>query len=139
MGDEEEDEAEAKYSSFIVKETGAKCEVLYIPTDVRVNSAKLQSIVLDHWKLELPTTMIKCDAGTVHPKSFATPKLCTLKTVTGREPFKVFWEDALHHAKIAGCKEGDEQIQFAEDIIVRTVPSLGGISKPPTHSSPRSI
>ena len=109
----EEEDATALYSNFTVKESGRKCEVLYIPDGIRVTAAKLLSVVADIWKLELPNIMLSCDAGTVHPRLFATPKLCALPS------FSVFWADAQKHAAQAGKKEGQERTDFAQDIIVR--------------------
>jgi len=80
---------------FVVKETGTVSKALFIPEGARLNSQKLTSL-LAQWKKEPPGILISSDAGTVHPKSFAAPKLVALKS------FEKYWEDAQQHASMAG-------------------------------------
>ena len=114
MGDEEE-KAAAMISSFTVKETGRNCQLLWIPEGTTPTDTKLTSIVQDIWgfKEDEPNNMISCDAGTVHPKMFASPDLCELHN------FRVFWEDAQKHAKdVSGVTDGEANIKKARLVIV---------------------
>ena len=96
---------------FVVKETGTVSKALFIPEGARLNSQKLTSL-LAQWKKEPPGILISSDAGTVHPKSFAAPKLVALKS------FEKYWEDALQHAGMAGGTNSPEETEdFALSVI----------------------
>ena len=44
------------------------------------------------WKLTMPNVLLSCDAGAVHPRSFATPELCRLPQ------YATLWEEAMEQA-----------------------------------------
>jgi len=101
-------------SCFYVKESGTTADVLYIPSGNRVNTGKFIQ-VYEYWQKvsesmldgEDPGTLITCDAGTVHPKLFATAHLANPDIgPAGHGLERVFWDDAKAHAKRAGW-EGD--------------------------------
>ena len=99
---EEEAGDNALVASFFVKESGAQAEILFVPDGIRLGGEKLKGFFEKQWKLAPPNTMLSCDAGTVHPKQFASIGLATLPS------FEVFWADANQHAERAGRTEGQE-------------------------------
>lgn len=103
---------DCKVSSILVKEQAKECKMLFVPDGYRLSSAKIDSLIVQ-WGLEekKPGTLISCDAGTVHPNSFASLELAKLAT------FDVFWQDALAHAKRTGKTEGDALEAFALGVI----------------------
>ena len=102
--DEPEEEAgsNALVAQFFVKESGALAEILFVPNGIRLGGPKLKDFFEKQWKLAAPSTMLSCDAGTVHPKQFAAIGLAQLPS------FEVFWADANQHAERAGRTEGQE-------------------------------
>jgi hypothetical protein len=115
--EEESGGGSAMCAEFLVKETGRKCQALLIPDGVRLNNQKLTALVTDTWKLTPPSIMLSCDAGTVHPKMFASQKLAELPS------FDQFWADAKQHVTRTGVKEGtDEHTKNSLDVIVRAPP-----------------
>ena len=82
----------------------------FVPDGTRLNQQKIMALV-NMWKLEPPSIMLSCDAGTVHPKTFASTLL--VKTAA----FDQFWKDAMKHATRAGYKEEKECEEFALEVI----------------------
>ena len=95
------EDAQVKCGEFLFKQNGRVCKALFIPDGQRLNSVKMEAL-LAGWNLERPTIMVSADAGTVHPKMFAAPKLVQLKQ------FDKYWADALQHADIANAGEAKE-------------------------------
>ena len=99
-------------SSFFIKESARTCMAAFVPAGMRLTTDKLSALVRDEWKVndkEMPDILVSCDAGTVHPKMFATDKLLALET------FEQFKRDAQQHADMAEQGNRDE---FALRVIV---------------------
>jgi len=104
-----EPETQVKVAEMTFKESGRTCGVCFVPDGSRLNTQKLQGLV-DQWKLAMPNTIISSDGGTVHPKAFASEKLCTLPSL------KQFWSDALLQADRSAVAKTDRE-GFALDLI----------------------
>ena len=109
---EASEDENATCGAWLFKESGSSCKVLFVPAGTRLNSTKLETLLLQWWQPEKelekirPDTMIASDAGTVHPMMFATPKLVQLPS------FKQFLSDAKFHAERESKDEG-----FAQEVI----------------------
>ena len=120
-GEGADDEGDAgtkpvRVSKFMVRQTGRTCNAVFIPKTKRLGPEKLMEIVRDEWKVtdnEMPDILICCDAGTVHPRLFATDKLLEQDT------FREYKENAERHAEIANQENREE---FALKVIVRRRP-----------------
>ena len=94
------------------------CEAVFIPDGTRFNTAKLMQLTDekgDIWKLQL-NTMVSADAGTVHPKQFATRELATSPKT--QRAFKTTWQNALKHAgrALPGAEQGEKE-EYALDVV----------------------
>ena len=121
----------ALVSSFLVKEKGCVCQALFVPNGTRLTAPKLQALVAQ-WKMPGPSTLLSCDAGTVHPRSFASAQLARL------DSFKQFWADAQQHAKRAGHTEGqvhDRRLERALSGHAMLVRRLSRAASHPEHFS----
>ena len=98
-------------AQFTIRETGRVAQVLFQPDGVRLNATKVASLCTNTWKLDPPNTLITCDAGTVHPKSFAS------KMLTQQPQFKEFWEDAKMQSERAGLPDDTAKEEFALKVI----------------------
>lgn len=89
---------------------GLRCGVCFVPTGQRLNAQKLQAL-RDHWKLPAPNLIISSDAGTVHPKAFASEKLIELSS------FTQIFSDAQLHAERVDIPAGTERDAFALGVV----------------------
>jgi len=109
-GGGEDGGSQAVCGELCFKESGRACKALFIPEGVRINAVKMTAL-LKQWGLDNPSIMVSCDAGTVHPKEFAAPKLVALPS------FSVYWADAQQHAEgQGGCSKEDKEA-FALGVI----------------------
>ena len=99
-----------KCSEFFFKESGRKCYMCSIPDGLRLNTLKLGTLK-EQWDLCDPNTLIASDAGTVHPKAFASEKLIDLPS------FTQFYADAQLHAERAGVEKGADRDAFALSVV----------------------
>lgn len=86
----------AKVGAFIVKETGTNGNMIFIPDGIRLELSDLQELMEKTWKMKGPNVIVCCDAGTVHPKKFAT-----LPLVSTTKSFEGYWRDAQQHTERA--------------------------------------
>ena len=96
--DHEEEEAgiNAVVGEFIVKQTGQHSNVVFIPDGWPLNHPQLKKLFTGRWQLDAPGMMISIDAGTVHPKQFASRGLVNLPS------FETFWAAATMQAENQG-------------------------------------
>jgi len=84
-----------------VRETGKHAEYLFIPEGQRLAPAKIVDLFTKTWKLQMPNVLLLCDAGSVHPRAFASKKLTELPQ------FEKIWGEAM--------KQVTERIEAGED------------------------
>ena len=94
----------AMCTQFQVKETGRKTDVLFVPVGLRLPAAKVVELATRTWKLTPPNVLLSCDAGTVHPKAFASRELCKL------EQFRDLWSQATLQASRHLSHLGDAEL-----------------------------
>jgi len=53
-------------------------EVLFVPPNYRLTSAKIAEIATKTWKLPQPNLILQCDAGSAHPSQLCTELMLQL-------------------------------------------------------------
>ena len=110
-GEEQSSTSSIKCAEFAFKGSGGrKCGACFVPPGMRLNAQKLQTLTEQHWKLAPPNTMIASDAGTVHPKAFASEKLVALPC------FAQIFADARLHGEGVGVAD-EERDTFALNVV----------------------
>jgi hypothetical protein len=102
----EDGSSNAKWTVFSVKETQRECKALFVPDGRRLNTQDLQVLLAENWNDETPNFLVSADAGTIHPKDFATPAL--RDQVHAFEKFRRWGE---LHGELRGIEKGSKKME----------------------------
>ena len=106
---ESKPERNALCAQFNIKGTSSfkPAEALFVPEGVRLTPQRMVELATRTWKLALPNVLLTLDAGTAHPRAFASNELCAL------QQFERMWEEATAQAQ--RHRSGDETEPTAEE------------------------
>lgn len=93
------------------KETGRVGNFIFVPDGNRLTPPKLNALMYNTWKLKECNKLLTCDAGTVHPRMFASRNLAQLPK------FAQVWSDAQLHAERAGVEAGEPRLVEALNVV----------------------
>ena len=88
-------------------------EVLFVPEGVRLTPQRIVELATRTWKLTLPNVLLTLDAGTAHPRAFASYELCAL------QQFERIWEEAMLQAQRR--RQADQTEPAAEEVRKRAL------------------